>query len=216
MAMGILSLLASVVLPLAVLRHLAALMRRVPRAGLVRFARIEFWLGLIAGALFVAGYVASIVISFWSIAPLPFSGPTGPNAAAFGYAAAPNSPPTGAPNAPPRFDPNAINYSDPNLAFNTDPNTGAMTVTYTTSAGEKVTRTITSTTTAGPYYAAPPRYSAALTVAGLIVAVSGFTLISIIIAVVVLLVMANRALSAAAREAEAGAKLTDGSQQSGG
>ncbi|HUU98821.1 MAG TPA: hypothetical protein VM487_24075 [Phycisphaerae bacterium] len=58
---GVTSVIAFVVTPLALLRHLSRLMRRVPRPGLVRFCRIEFWGVLASGAALLAGYTWTTV-----------------------------------------------------------------------------------------------------------------------------------------------------------
>ena len=50
------SLVIFVVTPLALLRHLMGLVRRIPRPGLIRFAQVEFWGGLSAGTLLVVAY----------------------------------------------------------------------------------------------------------------------------------------------------------------
>jgi|GEM_PF-6630536 len=58
------TLVTYTVLVLALMRHLAGLMRRVPRKGLVRFAQVEFW-GLAASSAFLlVGYG-------WAVAALP-------------------------------------------------------------------------------------------------------------------------------------------------
>lgn len=53
------------VAPLALLRWVAALMRRVPRDGLTRFAQVVFWGSLVAGGVAVLGF------AWWMITFLP-------------------------------------------------------------------------------------------------------------------------------------------------
>jgi uncharacterized membrane protein len=53
------------VAPLALLRLLAALMRRVPRDGLTRFAQVVFWGSLVAGGVAVVGF------AWWMVTFLP-------------------------------------------------------------------------------------------------------------------------------------------------
>lgn len=52
------------VLPLALLRHVIALMRRIPRPGLVTYAKIEFWGLLVVGVLMVFGIATLVLASF--------------------------------------------------------------------------------------------------------------------------------------------------------
>ncbi len=72
---------------LALLRHLASLMRRVPRRGLVRFARIEFWGLLISVGLLVLGY-GVFLIHMLPMMTAVMSAASGPGAAGTWPAAA--------------------------------------------------------------------------------------------------------------------------------
>ena len=57
LVVGVAAAIVYTITPLALLRHLGSLLERIPRPGLVRFARIEFW-GLSASAVVLAvGYV---------------------------------------------------------------------------------------------------------------------------------------------------------------
>lgn len=68
-AIGLLEQLAYVAVVLALLRRLSALMQRIPRPGLARFARIEFWGCGVSIAITALGYL------FMALAILPaFSG----------------------------------------------------------------------------------------------------------------------------------------------
>lgn len=57
---AIAALIAGVVMPAALLRHFMNLMGRVPRPGLVTFAKIEFWGYIVCSVLGVASYVVLI------------------------------------------------------------------------------------------------------------------------------------------------------------
>ena len=58
---AVVALLAYVFVPLATLRRIVQLMRRIPRPGLVVFAQIEFWGLLVTGTLAVLAYTWMIV-----------------------------------------------------------------------------------------------------------------------------------------------------------
>jgi hypothetical protein len=58
---GVLSAFVYAGLPLALLRHLTNLLRRVPRSALVRFAQIEFWGLLVCGAVLLVGQAVSLL-----------------------------------------------------------------------------------------------------------------------------------------------------------
>lgn len=81
---AIASLVGGVVMPAALLRHFMNLMRRVPRPGLVTFAKIEFWGYIVCSVLGVASYV---VLIFALIIP----------SAAAAAVAAPTTAPAGTP-----------------------------------------------------------------------------------------------------------------------
>ncbi len=73
---------SALVTPLALLRHLMGLMRRVPRPRLVRFAQIEFWGGVSAGTLLVVAYgwlmlrfVIPMMTAPPTMVPVPAVGP---------------------------------------------------------------------------------------------------------------------------------------------
>jgi hypothetical protein len=98
------SLISGVIMPAAVLRHFMNLMRRVPRPGLVTFAKIEFWGYVICSVLFPASYTVMI---FTMIMPMtaaarsaaaaaPATGPTasGPVVTVYAPGAAPTTMPT--------------------------------------------------------------------------------------------------------------------------
>jgi hypothetical protein len=80
---GMVTGVAATVLPLALLGHFAWLMRRVPQAGLVRFATVEFWCMLVVGVMVIGGY-GLVILAMWPT----FS-------AAFSAAASGQMPPTG-------------------------------------------------------------------------------------------------------------------------
>ena len=96
---GVTPVIAFVVAALALLRHLSRLMRRVPRPGLVRFCRIEFWGVLVSGAALLAGYtwttvfvVIPKVTAPLTRMPAPAAAPVAPAA---NLMAVPTQPPIG-------------------------------------------------------------------------------------------------------------------------
>jgi len=94
---GVTSVIALVVTLLALLRHLGGLMSRVPRPGLARFCRIEFWGVLVSGAALLAGYTwttAFVVIPMVTVPPTRVALP------AAGLAVAPGTTPTPATSMP--------------------------------------------------------------------------------------------------------------------
>jgi len=78
---GVTSVIAFVVTPLALLRHLSRLMRRVPRPGLVRFCRIEFWGVLASGVALLAGYTWTTVFVVIPMVTAPLTRMPAPAAA---------------------------------------------------------------------------------------------------------------------------------------
>ncbi len=96
---GVTSVIAFVVTPLALLRHLSRLMRRVPRPGLVLFCRIEFWGVLVSGAALLAGYTWTTVFVVIPKVTAPLTRMPAPAAApgapAANLMAVPTQPPIG-------------------------------------------------------------------------------------------------------------------------
>jgi hypothetical protein len=188
----LIALIAYFVLPLAALRHIATLMRRVPRPGLVLFAKIEFWGLLVGGIIYIAGHVFFVFIAFWA-APT-FAG--GPNMPVPGYAIGPNTP--GVVVTRSALPPNTPSTSAP---------AGSSTVVYNYAefvpgAG---TATSASTTmpTAPPLGMRAPPISPMLFLAPIVMGVSGCIMLALTIAGFVLLILVWRALANAARQAEA-------------
>ena len=166
---GIASLVAWVVLPLALVRHMGALMQRIPRPGLVKFARIEFWGVLATGGLGVIGFVTIILGSARMVAAMPLTTPT----------SAPTSAPTSGP-----------------IVFQ-------QSVTVQSAGGPAIFTTTMPATTM-PAFAGPPMTGSLLAAmialrfgncVGLGFGIAGF----------VLLILVQRALSTAAREAASNA-----------
>jgi hypothetical protein len=174
------------VLPLATLRHIAMLMRRVPRRGLVIFAKIEFWALLIAGLLYT-GSAVLLIASTTTFAPVV----GGPNMPAPVYAAGANSPNAVAATSSPAL--TAPGYTP----------APAKTVTYTDTGpgGVTTTTTMPASVPARMAVAPPPGALFFLSTAGM--GVSGCSLFGILIAGLVLLILVWRALAKAARLAEA-------------
>lgn len=73
-----LATIAYFLLPLATLRHIATLMRQVPRRGLVIFAKIEFWGLLIAGLFYFVSASTFAPVAAGPTMPVPTSA-TGPS-----------------------------------------------------------------------------------------------------------------------------------------
>jgi hypothetical protein len=70
LASGVLAVVLYSITPVALLRHVISLLRRLPRPGLVRFARVEFWGVLISAALFLVGYGLMARTVFPTLGPL--------------------------------------------------------------------------------------------------------------------------------------------------
>lgn len=171
-----------VLLP-ALLRHIAALMRRIPRPGLAAFAKVEFWAILISGILFVGAYAFVLLVSFRAVAAMA-AGPTMPMPP---YAAGPNAPSAVATTSAPA--PTSLGYTS----------TGTTTITYVGPGGTTVTTTMPAS---APLVMRPPTFGPFFFLApiGGMVGVCG-TLLTLAGAFV-LLILVWLALANAARLAE--------------
>ncbi|MFH1746463.1 MAG: hypothetical protein ABIG44_05395 [Planctomycetota bacterium] len=161
--------------PLASLRLMSRLMRRVPRPGLVRFAQIEFWGLLVAGGFLLLGY-AWMIIAFFI--PLMRALPTLTTMPATVPVSVTMTP--GAPAA-------VVNYSYPS---------GSTPIT-TPSAPAGVTTL--------PAGALPPSmfaFGPAFLIIGGLSGLGGCATTGFLVAGIVLLILVQRALARAAREAE--------------
>ncbi len=181
---GVLSALVTL---LALLRHLMGLMRRIPRPRLVRFAQVEFWGGLSAGTLLVVAY-GWLFLRFFipmmtappTMVPVPAAGPgvttTGPVVSVTNYSPGPGT---------------TVTYQ--------------YGYTYTGTSGQVSASGTTMPATTGPTTmmavpAVPPMgigFFASVIMSG----VGGCATFGFVIAGFVLLILAQRALSATAREA---------------
>jgi hypothetical protein len=173
---SVVAVIVYMLLPLALLRHIMALMRRIPRPGLVTFAKIEFWGGLISGVLYVGSYTLMMVATFRAIGPLA----AGAAAPMTPYAAGPNTPGVAATTSAPAL--TALGYI---------PATA-------TSPG----RTVTTAPTSAPVVMTPPAFGPALGIAVVLSVASSCGMLIIGIAGFVLLILVWRALANAARLAE--------------
>ncbi len=72
---GVASVASYLIMPAAMLRHFMGLMKRIPRPGLVRFAKIEFWAYLVVGGLGLSVYAIALGMLF-SAAPAAFAAAT--------------------------------------------------------------------------------------------------------------------------------------------
>ena len=172
-------LVAFMILALALLRHIATLMRRIPRPGLVTFAKIEFWFFLVATLVYVGGVG---FLMFASLRMVP-AFPVGPNMPMPGYATGPSSLSVATTSAP-----------APNPSIYTS--TRAYTLTRVGPRGVAVT---TTTPTSGPMATRLPPSALPLIVASILSMVGGCTMFGVQIAGLVLLIMVWRALANAAR-----------------
>ena len=175
----ILSSVVNTVMILAVLRYFAVLMRRVPRPGLVRFAKIEFWFVLVSMTLYSLGLVLVPVMAFGTAATFA----AGPNMPASAFATGPNTPGTvtiaSRPSGLPIF------TSSATYSITTTAPSGAMTAPVTTMPA---TAPMVMPTTFGPLFF----------LAWFAMATGGCSLFGEVIAGLVLLILVQRALSKAA------------------
>ena len=170
---------AFVILALALVRHVATLMHRIPRPGLVTFAKIEFWGGLASGIVYIGGYALLVTVIFRAFAPLA-AGPAAPTPP---YVADPNSPGVAATASAPAL--SSLRYT-------------SMTVTYVRRGGA-----VTTMPASMPMAMTPPTFSPLFAVATIISMVGGCGMLIVGIAGLVLLILVWRALANAARLAEA-------------
>ena len=177
-AISVAGAIAYLLLPLALLRHVMALMRRIPRPGLVTFAKIEFWGGLVSGIVYIASHALMMFVSFRAIAPLA------------GGAGMPMTPYAGGPNSPGM----AATASAPAL---TSLGYTSTTVTYIGPGG-----TVTTAPASMPTTMTPPTFGPAFFLATTVSMVSGCGMLIVGIAGLVLLILVWRALANAARLAE--------------
>lgn len=188
--------LAYFVLPMATLRHIATLMRRIPRRRLVIFAKIEFWGLLASGVLYV--YVGSCVVFFfvtcWAFAPAV----GGSNMPVPRYTAAPYSPNAVTTTSAPAS--TAPGYPPTAPATVTYTKSRTTTVTYTRPGGVTTTTTMPVSVPAG--MAVAPPFSPLFFLRAQM-RVGRYSLIGLFIAGLVLLILVQRALAQAARLAEA-------------
>lgn len=173
---------AFLILALAFLRHIATLMRRIPRPGLVTFAKIEFWFFLVATLMYVGGVG---FLMFASLRMLP-AFPVGPNMPMPGYAAGPSSLSVPTASAPA-----------------SNPSSYTSTRAYTLSrVGPRGVAVTTTRPTSGPMATSLPPFALPLIVASILSMVSGCIMFGVQIAGLVLLILVWRALANAARLAE--------------
>lgn len=112
---GVVAMIVYAVTPLALMRHLAHLLARIPRPGLVRFARIELWGLLVSVAVLTVGYVliaAAILPVLGTLtaaaagappasAPAPATAPAGPDSSLAPGSATPATQPSTLPTSVP-------------------------------------------------------------------------------------------------------------------
>lgn len=190
------------VLPLALLRHVMTPMKRIPRPGLVLFARITFWGSLVTTVLTLVSDVVVIAtvlqvtrgMSATSVAV--GTGPVMVSVSSLGYSAAP-TPATSLPaTAPTTIASGSPNNAAVENVYSYNATTGRMTVgTRTTTA--PTTMPVPPIPTFGPWYAV------ASTLSGL----GACGTFGLVVAAFVLLILVQRALAQAARLAEQNAAI---------
>jgi endogenous inhibitor of DNA gyrase (YacG/DUF329 family) len=173
----------------ALVRHIIALMRRIPRPGLVASATIEFWAILASAILFAAGYGFVVFISFRTLAAMTM----GPNMPVPPYAAGPNAPSGVATTSAPA--PSSSAY------------TSTATIEIETPGGVTVGTTMPAS---APLVMTPSPFGPLFFLASIAGMVGGCGSLGTFIAGIVLLILVRRALANAARLAElhAGPALT--------
>ncbi len=192
-AMGILVLVATLLMigaalliPTAGSRHVAWLMRRIPRPGLARFATVQFWAVLASSVLLVIGYSAAVIGMVYA-AGAAF-GPGGFPATATAPAALASTSPT-MPAVPPMAETDDAEGADDDAPADADPATATNTLPMTASF---------------PASAPMPAFAPSRTLAVAVVAAGfGFCAQFLVwISGIVLLALVAGALRSAARDAE--------------
>ncbi|MCK4341681.1 MAG: hypothetical protein KAY37_08170 [Phycisphaerae bacterium] len=193
LVVSLIMLAAYVLTPLALMHYLATLMRRIPRPGLVRFARVAFWGLLFSFVLFLAAYavffaaaaptIKSVFTSLSTLSTAP-----GPGTASTAPATATTAP--------------AITTTAP----------ASFTVTATGPGQFSLTTSAPSTRPASMPFAPPFTKPTSGTLAGMIIgglglALGGCASMGFTLAGVILLIITCIALFGAAREAAANAEL---------
>ncbi len=183
---GVAAKAAYSVTPIVLMRHLVALLRRIPRPGLARFARIEFWGLLICLPMLVIGWAISMLAfmpmmtSAMAVAPTP-----APLAAA---ASMPTSQMTV-----------STSYSYQVTTISSNVIASGSSTTMPTSFP-----TTTSMPASMPAFAAPTRGAAVgMMAGGVATMLGGCSTVVLSIAGLVLLIMACVAFNGAARDAAA-------------
>jgi len=191
---GVVALAASIVTPLALLRLLMGLMHRVPRPGLALFCRIEFWGGLVSGSLVVLGYagvfllfVLPMVKALPTMVPVPASGP-------FAATSAPSGPVT-----------TVQTWGGTTYTYQSG-------TQYVSSSGQVVTSWPTTSPTGSMpttmmAMPTPPPIGPAFMFTSCLTGVGGCAAAGFAVAGIVLLILVQRTLSQAAREAAENATL---------
>jgi predicted RNA-binding Zn-ribbon protein involved in translation (DUF1610 family) len=173
-------LVAFMILALAFLRHIATLMRRIPRPGLVTFAKIEFWGGLLSGIVYVGSHVLLMIVSFRAFAPLA----GGAGMPMTPYAAGPSAPGAAVTTSAPAF--TSLGYT-------------STTVTYVGPGGVTTTASMPASM---PMAWGPPAFGPLFFLVTTLTMTAGCATLIVGIAGLVLLILVWRALANAARLAE--------------
>jgi hypothetical protein len=211
-AAGIVATLLYAVAPLALLRHLTGLLRRLPRPGLVRFARVEFWGLLACAAALVLGYTLMAVTMLPTVGPLMAAASSMPTTmpgstvttSSVSWSARSVSV-TQIPVPVPTAGPGSIPASVPAGS------SALVALGYATPATASAPTTLPTTWPAGPPFPTlGAGFYTGLILGGGTAALGGCGSIGFGIAAIVLLVMACAAFSKAGREAEGNALSASG------
>lgn len=173
-------IIAFVILPLALLRHVMTLMKRIPRPGLVLYARITFW-GLLVTMGMTAVSYAILIASMVTWSRTAFPAPTTAGTVAVSPA---TTLPSGSPNNATTINVFSYNAMSGQMSVSTAPATAP-------------------TAMAVP----PPPFGPAFFIASTLTGLGGCGTFGLAIAVFILLILVQRALAGAARAAEQNAAV---------
>lgn len=189
---GIAVITSNVIMPAAVLRRFIGLMTRIPRPGLAKFGRIEFWAYLIVTVLGFGVYAVAITTfrafataAFAAAATTTTAATTGPatRLSQLGSVGVPTPAPITAPTSAPA-----------GSSVKTDTFVGGRQVMVTTSGSTSMPATMP--------FAATPRNMTFAIITAFAGALGGCGGLAVAIAGLVFLIMAWRALAKAAKQAE--------------
>jgi hypothetical protein len=206
---GIVGFLIYAITPVALTRYLAGLLRRLPRPGLVRFARIESWGLLVSTAGLLCCYVLIALLMVPALGPLMAVATSLPTSAPSGMATAtyytwPGGTVSITQSTAPATTPSGLTPAD--IAQLTA-------MGYLSSAPATSTTSAPATLPARPFLRPPRGFFAGFALSACVGGLSGCGTVGFGIAAIVLLAMSCAALFHAAREAEQNAALAQPAPQ---